>query len=175
MRISDSGGQPTAPLRPDAGGNRTREPIGFGTATAGELAGESPPVRRPSGILADSPDGPPESKPTSRGRKARVQHRPDEGLRRGRPRFCPHCGSVMAKSSRMVLSAAAAFLLILVGAGLMGAYGLATNFLQTPWFIKFSLPAMYYVGSLFIGVGVLFFFIREKVWRCEHCREVRKR
>ncbi|MCA1961996.1 MAG: alkaline shock response membrane anchor protein AmaP [Desulfomonile sp.] len=81
----------------------------------------------------------------------------------------------MAKSSRMVLSVGAGFLLILVGVGLMAAYGLATNFFQTPWFIKFALPAMYYVGSLFVGVGILFFFIREKVWRCEHCREVRKR
>jgi hypothetical protein len=61
------------------------------------------------------------------------------------------------------------------GAALMTFYGLATNFYQIPWFMKFALPAGYYIGSIFIGVGILFFFIREKVWDCPRCKDMRKR
>ena len=53
----------------------------------------------------------------------------------------------------------------------MTLYGLATDFYQPPWFVKFVLPAGYYVGSIFLGVGILFFFIREKVWTCHSVRK----
>jgi hypothetical protein len=96
-------------------------------------------------------------------------------LRMGKVKLCDGCGGVMAKSSRMILSPLAGIVVILLGAGLMTLYGLATNFYQTPWFLKFALPASYYVGSIFLGVGVLFFFIREKVWTCHRCKEIRKR
>lgn len=98
-----------------------------------------------------------------------------ERLRKGRVKLCTSCGGVMEKSSRMILSPLAALLLIVVGAFLMGFYGLSTNFYQTPWFVKFSLPAIYYIGSILIAVGILFFFIREKVWKCVKCRDIRKR
>jgi hypothetical protein len=75
----------------------------------------------------------------------------------------------------MVLSPLAAIVLVVIGFALMTAYGLAINFYQTPWFLKFALPAMYYIGLMFIGVGTLFFFIRERVWRCHNCRELSKR
>jgi hypothetical protein len=75
----------------------------------------------------------------------------------------------------MVMSPVAGLLLILLGAAFMAAYGLATNFYPTPWFAKFALPAVYYIGSIFVGVGLLFFFIREKVWKCRKCGEIRKR
>jgi hypothetical protein len=96
-------------------------------------------------------------------------------LRMGKVKLCDGCGGVMVKSSRMILSPLAGLVVILLGAALMTSYGLATNFYQTPWFIKFVLPAGYYVGSIFVGVGVLFFFIREKVWTCHICKEIRKR
>ncbi|MGO9567613.1 MAG: hypothetical protein ACLP5H_08740 [Desulfomonilaceae bacterium] len=96
-------------------------------------------------------------------------------LRAGKVKICDGCGGVMAKSSRMILSPLSGFVVILLGAGLMTLYGLATNFFQTPWFIKFVLPASYYVGSIFLGFGILFFFIREKVWTCHRCKEIRKR
>ncbi len=75
----------------------------------------------------------------------------------------------------MILSPFAGLLLLVFGAALMSGYGMATNFYQTPWFLKFVLPAIYYIGSIFVGVGLLFFFIREKVWKCKGCREIRKR
>ncbi len=81
----------------------------------------------------------------------------------------------MSKSSRMILSPLSGFVLVVFGAILMTMYGLATNFYQPPWFMKFALPAAYYLGSIFIGVGTLFFFIREKVWTCPRCKEIRKR
>ena len=96
-------------------------------------------------------------------------------LKMGKVKLCEGCGGVMARSSRMILSPVAGIAVILLGAALMTSYGLATNFYQTPWFVKFVLPAGYYVGSIFIGVGVLFFFIREKVWSCHRCKEIRKR
>lgn len=96
-------------------------------------------------------------------------------LRMGKVKLCDGCGGVMAKSSRMILSPLAGFVVILLGAVLMTLYGLATNFYQPPWFVKFILPAGYYVGSIFLGVGILFFFIREKVWTCHRCKEIRKR
>jgi hypothetical protein len=81
----------------------------------------------------------------------------------------------MTKSTRMILSPFSAVVLTLLGFSLMVMYGLAVNFFQTPWYLKFSLPAMYYIGSIFLGVGVLFFFVRERVWKCPDCRSVRKR
>ncbi len=81
----------------------------------------------------------------------------------------------MVRSTRMVLSPMAGIALILLGAAFMAIYGVAANFYQTPWYLKFGLPALYYVGSLFVGIGILFFFIREKVWKCYKCREIRKR
>ncbi len=93
----------------------------------------------------------------------------------GRVKLCTYCGGIMIKSSRMTLSPMSGFMLILLGGILMAGYGLATNFYQTPWFAKFLLPALYYIGSIFLGVGVLFFFIRERVWKCERCGEVGKR
>lgn len=96
-------------------------------------------------------------------------------LRRGKVKLCSGCGGVMVKSSRMILSPLSGTWLVMLGVVLMALYGLATNFYQTPWFVKFALPAGYYVGSIFIGVGILFFFIREKVWSCPRCKEVCKR
>lgn len=81
----------------------------------------------------------------------------------------------MAKSSRRILSALSGSLLFGLGALLMVLYGLATNFYQTPWYVKFALPAAYYIGSIFLAVGVLFFFIRERVWTCPQCKNVDKR
>ena len=75
----------------------------------------------------------------------------------------------------MILSPSAGLMLLALGATLMTGYGMATNFYQTPWFLKFALPAVYYIGSIFVGVGLLFFFIREKVWKCNDCKEIRKR
>lgn len=96
-------------------------------------------------------------------------------LKKGKVKLCGGCGGVMAKSSRMILSPLAGAGLVGLGVLLMILYGLATNFYQTPWFMKFALPASYYIGSIFIGVGTLFFFIREKVWNCPRCKEMRKR
>jgi hypothetical protein len=89
--------------------------------------------------------------------------------------ICRHCISPMSKTSRAILSIPSGILLILVGGALMGFYGLATNFYQVPWFIRFALPAAYYIGSIFVGIGVLFFFIRERIWKCTHCGEILKR
>jgi hypothetical protein len=96
-------------------------------------------------------------------------------LRRGKVKLCRSCGGVMARSSRRILSAFSGVLLLAIGGALMVLYGLATNFYQTPWYIKFALPAAYYIGSIFVGVGVLFFFIRERVWACPQCKNVDKR
>jgi len=96
-------------------------------------------------------------------------------LRKGKVRVCRACGGIMNKSSRMVLSAVGGILLVGLGAGLMVSYGLAKNFLQTPWYLQFALPASYYVGALFIGVGILFFFIRERIWYCPECKGIDKR
>lgn len=96
-------------------------------------------------------------------------------LRRGKVKLCAGCGGVMARSSRMILSPISGACLIIAGLVLMALYGLATNFYQPPWFMKFALPAAYYIGSIFIGVGVVFFFVREKVWCCPRCRDLCKR
>jgi len=96
-------------------------------------------------------------------------------LRKGKVKLCPKCGGVMNRSSRMILSPWGGMGLIVLGAILMAGYGLATNFYQTPWFVKFALPAGYYIGAIFVGVGILFFFLREKVWFCKSCREMDKR
>jgi hypothetical protein len=96
-------------------------------------------------------------------------------LKQGKVKLCAGCGEVMIKSSRRILSAPWGLALIVLGAVLMTAYGMATNFYQPPWYIKFALPAAYYVGSIFVGVGILFFFIREKVWNCHKCKIIEKR
>jgi hypothetical protein len=97
-------------------------------------------------------------------------------LRMGRIKLCSTCGAMMVRSSRMILSGTSGVMLTLLGALLVFCYGVATNFLsQVPWYIKFVLPAGYYIGSIFVGVGILFFFIREKIWLCEKCKEVSKR
>ena len=96
-------------------------------------------------------------------------------MKNGKVKVCSSCGGVMTRSSRMILSIPAGFGLIALGAVLMALYGFATNFAQPPWHLKFILPAAYYVGSIFVGVGVLFFFIRERVWICRKCNEVDKR
>ena len=96
-------------------------------------------------------------------------------LKMGKVKLCDGCGGVMGKSSRMILSPISGFVLVAFGVLLMTLYGFATNFYQPPWFLKFALPASYYLGSIFIGVGTLFFFIREKVWTCPRCKEIRKR
>jgi hypothetical protein len=57
----------------------------------------------------------------------------------------------------------------------MTGYGVAIDFFQPPWYAKFCLPAFYYIGSLLIGAGIVFFFLRERVWRCPRCRETAKR
>jgi hypothetical protein len=96
-------------------------------------------------------------------------------LTRGRVKLCPDCNGVMTKSSRMILSPFSGLLLLIMGMLLMALYGLATNFFQVPWFAKYALPAIYYIGSILLGVGILFFFVRERVWKCDRCREIRKR
>jgi hypothetical protein len=102
-------------------------------------------------------------------------NRLQDRIRRGKVKICDGCGGVMNKTSRMILSPFAGFVLVALGAALMFFYGLATNFYQPPWFLKFILPSSYYAGSIFITVGVLFFFIREKVWICHKCKDIRKR
>ena len=90
-------------------------------------------------------------------------------------KLCGVCGGVMRKSSRRILSAPAGVVIILLGLFLMAGYGFFTNFYQAPWFMRFALPALYYIGSIFIAVGIVFFFIRENVWRCVDCKEMLKR
>ena len=96
-------------------------------------------------------------------------------LRKGKVKLCASCGGVMNKSSRMILSSIGGILLIAVGVALIVGYGLATNFFQTPWYIRYALPASYYVGSIFVAVGILFFFIRERIWYCPKCKAIDKR
>jgi hypothetical protein len=96
-------------------------------------------------------------------------------VRQGKVKNCSSCGGVMTRSSRMILSGIAGLTLMVLGAVFLTVYGLATSFYQAPWFLKFLLPASYYLGSIFIGVGILFFFIREKVWYCSRCKEIAKR
>jgi len=102
-------------------------------------------------------------------------HTFQDRLRMGKVKLCDVCGGVMVKSSRMILSALAGLALIVLGAILMGLYGFATNFYQPPWFVRFLLPAGYYVGSIMVGIGIIFFFIREKIWYCPKCSEIRRR
>ncbi len=96
-------------------------------------------------------------------------------LAKGSAKLCHVCGGIMKKRTRRVLSLSYGLALMLTGFFLMTFYGWATHFYQAPWIIKFSLPAIYYIGSIFIGVGILFFFIRENVWKCADCREISKR
>lgn len=103
----------------------------------------------------------------------------DRGMMRneslGKARRCPSCRGVMSKSSRLILSPLAGLAVALAGFAFMAGYGVVTNFYQPPWYAKFCLPALYYIGSLLVGAGLLFFFIRERVWRCARCREIVKR
>ena len=96
-------------------------------------------------------------------------------MRRGKVKICSECGSVMTKSSRMILSPVPSLLLVVLGTLHMIAYGFATKIYEVPWFLKFVLPSIYYIGSIFIAFGVMFFFFRERVWQCQNCREVNKR
>lgn len=96
-------------------------------------------------------------------------------LVKGSAKLCHICGGVMKKKTRRILSWLHGAALAVIGILLMGFYGWATHFYQAPWVIKFALPAVYYIGSIFIGVGILFFFIRENVWKCIDCREISKR
>ncbi len=88
---------------------------------------------------------------------------------------CPYCAGGLKKTSRVILSIPSAIVLVLFGVALMVFYGYATNFSQFPWYVRFALPAAYYIGSIFIGVGVIFFFIRERIWRCRECGQFWRR
>lgn len=96
-------------------------------------------------------------------------------IKQGKVRLCGLCGDIMTRSTRMILSPGYAVALVLVGILSMAGYGVATNFYETPWFLKFILPAAYYMGSIFIGLGIVFFFLRERVWKCQACGELSKR
>jgi hypothetical protein len=96
-------------------------------------------------------------------------------IRNGKIKLCKECGGVMLKSSRMILSAGSALALVIVGLSFMTGYGVMNYLIQPPPYIKFGLPALYYIGSLLLGAGIMLFFIREKIWICEQCREFRKR
>jgi|UniRef100_A0A7C4ETN9 hypothetical protein len=112
------------------------------------------------------------SKPTTMMDRERMS---PPGFAHHDPAVCPHCAGAMKKSSRAILSIPAGVALAALGCALMVFYGYATNFSQVPWFVRFALPAAYYLGSIFIGVGILFFFIRERIWRCRDCGQVLKR
>jgi hypothetical protein len=99
----------------------------------------------------------------------------DESAAFGAFKFCNVCGDVMTKSTRLITSPLAGLVLVLFGAFLTAFYGLASKFMDTPWYLEFLLPAVYYVGAIHVGVGILFFFIRERVWRCRKCGELAKR
>jgi hypothetical protein len=96
-------------------------------------------------------------------------------IRNGKIKLCKECGGVMLKSSRMILSAGSAVALVILGLSFMSAYGATRYLIQAPEYFKFALPALYYIGSLFLGSGIMFFFIREKIWVCEQCRDFTKR
>jgi hypothetical protein len=131
--------------------------------------------RTSSRLLANDPDNDEEVAYYPRVVADNEHVRVHDAVRRGKLKLCRKCGEVMTRSSRMILSVPSAVLLVVLGSILMVLYGLATNFYQTPWFAKFLLPAAYYIGSIFVGVGLLFFFIRERIWYCGNCREVDKR
>ena len=143
------------------------------------------PVRQPDAAIPNSHDNGKVFRVKEAPPSGRVRRRadpPDSGLntfqdrlRMGKVKLCNGCGGVMAKSSRMILSAPAGLGLIVLGALLMALHGLAINFYQPPWFLRYLLPAAYYVGSIMLGVGVIFFFIREKIWYCHRCSEIHKR
>jgi hypothetical protein len=98
-----------------------------------------------------------------------------ERIRHGKIRICEACGGIMIKSCRPVLSRLSGCLLVVFGLVLFAMYGLMVNFTQLPWFLKFIMPGMYYMGAIFTATGVIFFFIRERVWLCEQCRDISKR
>lgn len=136
-----------------------------------------PPTEYDYGSLAmnGNPGPDPAYRPAGPARNGGNYASYQEPPRRGRSKVCGLCGGLMRKSSRRVLSAIAGCMLIVLGAALMALYGLAINFFQVPWYATFALPAGYYIGSLFVGVGVLFFFIRERIWYCPNCQHVDKR
>lgn len=123
-------------------------------------------------ILADLPDDETIVRAASSGKDLRKFKK---RLEKGKIRICPECSEIMGKANRMTLSPVSGFMLIILGIALMAGYGVITNYLQAPWSVKFILPAMYYVGSIFIGVGMVFFFIRERVWLCKRCGMISKR
>jgi len=143
------------------------------------------PVRHPDAAIPNSHDNGKLFAVKEAAPSGRVRRRVDppdsdlntfqDRLRMGKVKLCNSCGGVMAKSSRMILSAPAGLGLIALGAILMALHGLAINFYQPPWFLRYLLPAAYYVGSIMLGVGVIFLFIREKIWYCHRCSEIHKR
>ena len=163
------------------GGRRQTEPVN--TATSRRHGGEAdtaspttsdrtaPPQRRLSAVEENGIEDYSFGDPTPDDDLTRFHDR----LMRGKIILCQSCGNVMTRSSRMVISPVAGVLLIILGATLMFLYGLATIFYDVPWFLKFLLPASYYVGSIFVGVGIVFFFIRERVWKCQKCMMICKR
>lgn len=156
---------PSSPRAGEASLKRRNSSVAApGTENAGGYA-------RRFSVTADRLDDPSSGGPSP----SRDVHRFQTRVNVGKVKLCGSCGSVMVRSTRMVLSPMAGIALILLGAAFMAIYGVAANFYQTPWYLKFGLPALYYVGSLFVGIGILFFFIREKVWKCYKCREIRKR
>lgn len=163
------------------GGRKQAEPVSAGTSRrrGGDATDASPrltdrtvaPPRRLSAVDGEGIDEYVYGEVAPDDDLNRFQDR----LMRGKIILCHSCGNVMTKSSRMVLSPLAGILLGLLGAALMILYGMATVLYDVPWFLKFLLPASYYIGSIFVGVGILFFFIRERVWRCQKCMVVVKR
>ncbi len=96
-------------------------------------------------------------------------------MRQGKIKLCDQCGGIMMKSSRRLLSGMSGFSLLVLGAVLMAVYGLALHYTLAPSFIKFLLPAAYYMGAIFIAIGVVFIIIRERVWLCDNCKRLDKR
>jgi hypothetical protein len=167
-------GRRRAPLAFNAKRAREIEPRSKASEAAGDSRGSKASGFDLGRVYALGADGPEDFPLRGAKRTTDPPARPRSGYGE-RGKLCTDCGSPMKRTSRMILSPSAGLMLLALGAVLMTGYGTATNFYQTPWFLKFALPAVYYIGSIFIGVGLLFFFIREKVWKCNNCREIRKR
>jgi hypothetical protein len=143
-----------------------------GTPGAGRQGMHIPQGGADTIVLADLPDDETIVRAASSGKDLKkFQKR----LQKGKIRICPECGEIMGKANRMVLSPMSGILLIILGTLHMAIYGIVTNYLQAPWNVKFILPSIYYIGSILIGVGVVFFFIRERVWSCKRCGVISKR
>jgi len=156
---------------PDRPGNSTQAPASSRNRTGRETNGGYDYAKL-FAVAGDPLDDPIAS---ANARRDQDFNRFQDRLRSGKVKLCGSCGGVMTRSSRRILSMPAGLGLIALGACLMALYGFATNFAQPPWHLKFMLPAAYYLGSIFVGVGVLFFFIRERVWICPKCKEISKR